>query len=53
MNSSAKSSVDNSVLQVSYFYPEQDAWKHGDRGYVCVVGSDVDKTTGTLKGAAR
>jgi hypothetical protein len=45
--------IDATVLQVSYFYPEQDAWTQGDRGYICVVGSDVNKTTGTLKGAAR
>jgi Septum formation/Domain of unknown function (DUF4190) len=46
-------SFDSSTLAVAYFYPEQANWSAGDRGYVCVVGVDGAKTTGTLKGAAR
>ena len=45
--------IDSSVLDVTYFFPEKNAWDSGDRGFVCVVGSHVGKTTGTLKGAAR
>ena len=46
-------SIDNTALSVSYFYPEQNAWDAGDRGYICVVGADGSKTSGTLKGANR
>ena len=46
-------SFDSSTLAVAYFYPEQANWSAGDRGYVCVVGVDGTKTTGTLRGAAR
>jgi hypothetical protein len=46
-------SLDSSALSVLYFYPEQANWAAGDRGYVCVVGVQGSKTTGTLKGAAR
>jgi hypothetical protein len=46
-------SIDNTALSVSFFYPEQNAWDAGDRGYICVVGADGSKTSGTLKGANR
>jgi len=42
-----------STLQITYMYPSQASWEHGDRKIQCIVYDKNGGITGTLKGANR
>ncbi|AJT43108.1 hypothetical protein UM93_12320 [Psychromicrobium lacuslunae] len=47
-------SIDDSTLNMTYFYPTAESWKQGDREILCLVtGKKGEKTTGSLKGAKK